>query len=47
LFQLANRLLYTLANSVSYERNFSFMNIFHSKSRNRLTPERVDKLLYI
>ena len=23
------------------------MNILHSKSRNRLTPERVDKLLYI
>jgi hypothetical protein len=23
------------------------MNIIHSKSRNRLTPERVDKLLYI
>jgi hypothetical protein len=47
LSRLADRLIYTLANSVPCERNFSLMNILHSKARNRLTPERVDKLLYI
>jgi hAT family C-terminal dimerisation region len=47
LSRLADRLIHTLANSVPCERNFSLMNNPHSKARNRLTPERVDKLLYI
>jgi hAT family C-terminal dimerisation region len=47
LSKLADRLLHTLANSVPCERNFSSMNVIHSNIRNRLTPERVDKLLYI
>jgi hypothetical protein len=47
LYLLATRLLHTLANSVPSERSFSSMNILHSKSRNRLTVERVSKILYI
>ena len=47
LYQLATRLLHTLANSVPSERSFSSMGILHSKSRNRLTVERVSKMLYI
>ena len=47
LYLLATRLLHTLANSVPSERSFSSMNILHSKSRNRLTVERVSKMLYI
>jgi hypothetical protein len=39
--------LYTLANSVPCERAFSALNQLHTKTRNALTPERVDKLLYI
>ena len=41
------RLLHTLANSVPSERSFSSMNILHSKLRNRVTVERVSKMLYI
>ena len=47
LYDLVDRFLHTLANSVPCERNFSSMNILHSKTRNRLEPEVVDKLLYI
>src|ERR1700728_4505235 len=47
LYLLATRLLHTLANSVPSERSFSSMNILHSKLRNRLTVERVSKMLYI
>jgi hypothetical protein len=47
LSKLADRILNTLANSVPYERNFSSLNILHTKLRNALTVERVDKLLYI
>ena len=47
LYQLATRLFHTPANSVPSERSFSSMNILHSKSRNRLTVERVGKMLYI
>ena len=47
IYQLATRLLHTLANSIPSERSFSSMNILHSKSRNRLTVERVSKMLYI
>jgi hAT family C-terminal dimerisation region len=39
--------LYILANSVPCERAFSALNQLHTKTRNALTPERVDKLLYI
>ena|SRR5271168_398112 len=47
LYQLATRLFHTPANSVPSERSFSYTNILHSKSRNRLIAERVDKILYI
>ena len=47
LYQLATRLLPTLANSVPSERSFSSVNILHSKSRNQFTVERVSKMLYI
>jgi hypothetical protein len=39
--------LYILINLVSYERVFSTLNQLYTKTRNTLTPERVDKLLYI
>ena len=47
LYLLTTRLLHTLANSVPSECSFSSMNILHSKSRNRLTVERVSRMLYI
>jgi len=47
LSELADRVLHTLANSVPCERAFSALNQLHTKTRNALTPERVDKLLYI
>jgi hypothetical protein len=47
LAQLADRVLHTLANSVPCERAFSALNQLHTKTRNALTPERVNKLLYI
>jgi hypothetical protein len=47
LSQLADRVLHTLANSVPCERAFSTLNQLHTKTRNALTPERVNKLLYI
>jgi hypothetical protein len=47
LAQLADRVLYTLANSIPCERAFSALNQLHTKTRNALTPERVNKLLYI
>jgi hAT family C-terminal dimerisation region len=47
LAQLADRVLYTLANSVPCERAFSAPNQLYTKTRNALTPERVNKLLYI
>jgi hypothetical protein len=43
----AKRLLNTIGNSVPSERAFSTMNYTHSKIRNRLTPERANKLQYI
>jgi hAT family C-terminal dimerisation region len=39
--------LYILVNSVPCERAFSALNQLYTKTRNALTPERVDKLLYI
>jgi hypothetical protein len=47
LAKLAIRVFHTLANEVPSERVFSAMNILHSKPRNRLTEDRVDKLLFI
>ena len=43
----ARRLFKTVANSASCERAFSRMKLVHSKNRNRLSPERVNKLLFI
>jgi hypothetical protein len=47
LAQLADRVLYTLTNSMPCERAFSALNQLYIKTRNALTPERVNKLLYI
>jgi len=47
LAQLAIRILTTTANSVPSERAFSTMRLQHTKLRNRLTPSRVDKLVFI
>jgi hAT family C-terminal dimerisation region len=44
---LADRMLYILVNSVPCERAFSALNFLYIKTRNALTPERVNKLLYI
>lgn len=44
---LARRLASTIANSVPSERAFSTMNLIHSKLRNRLLPDRVEKQIYI
>jgi hAT family C-terminal dimerisation region len=40
-------MLYILVNSVPCERAFSALNLLYIKTRNALTPERVNKLLYI
>ena len=37
----------TTANSVPSERAFSAMKAIHSPTRNKLTPERVNKLLFV
>lgn len=47
LAELATRLIKTTANSVPSERAFSSMKAIHSTTRNRLTAERVNKLLFI
>jgi hypothetical protein len=47
LAQLAIRILTTTANSVPSERAFSTMKLQHTKLRNRLTPSRVNKLVFI
>jgi len=44
---LCNRLFSTPANSVPSERSFSAQNYIHSKMRNSLKPDCVDKLTYI
>ena len=36
-----------MANSASTEPNFSSIKSIHSATRNRLTPERINKLLFI
>src|SRR5438046_9703531 len=43
---LSLRIFSTPSNSVPSERAFSIMNFLHSKARNCLEPERVDKLTY-
>jgi hypothetical protein len=45
--QIARRLAQTIANSVPSERAFSTMNLIHSKSRNRLSPAKVEQQVYI
>jgi|SRR5579859_5635261 len=44
---LCNRLFSTPANSVPSERAFSAQNYIHTKTRNSLKPDCVDKLTYI
>jgi hypothetical protein len=47
LAQLADRVLYILVNLILCKRAFSALNQLYIKTRNALTPEQVDKLLYI
>lgn len=47
LAQLALRVFNAPCNSVPSERAFSIQNLIHSKIRNRLHPDKVDKLTYI
>jgi hypothetical protein len=47
LAPFAEKLMRTCANSVTSERAWSVMNFIHSKSRNCLSLEAVDKLLFI
>lgn len=47
LAPFAEKLMITYANSVASERAWSAMNFIHSKSRNRLSLETIDKLLFI
>ena len=47
LGMLCNSLFSTPANSVPSERSFSTQNYIHTKIRNSLKPDRVDKLTYI
>ena len=47
LAPLALRLARTPANSVPSERSFSILNIIHTKGRNKLQPDHVDKLQFV
>ena len=47
LQQLAIRVFQVAPSSTASERNFSTFGFVHSKGRNRLGPERVEKLVYI
>lgn len=47
LATLASRLFKTPANSVPSERAFSTQNLIHTKTRNRLDAQRVNKLTYV
>lgn len=47
LASYAKRLINTVANSAAAERAFSSMNLQHTKHRNALKVEQVDKLLFI
>jgi hypothetical protein len=47
LAQLAVRIFETIANSVLSERAFSVMGLIITKLRNRLGPEKANKLIFI
>jgi hypothetical protein len=47
LAEFCERLWNTLTTEVASERAFSAMKLLHSNVRNRMTPERVDKQLFI
>jgi hAT family C-terminal dimerisation region len=47
LAQLAVRIFKTIANSVASERAFLAMGLIVTKLRNRLGPEKADKLIFI
>jgi hAT family C-terminal dimerisation region len=47
LARLAARIFGTIANSVASERAFSAMNLIVTKLRNRLSPEKANKLIFI
>ena len=47
LQQLAVRIFQLSPSSTASERNFSTFGFIHSKGRNRLGPDRVDKLVFI
>jgi hypothetical protein len=47
LGKLAVRIFTTPANSVPSEQAFSIQNAFHTKTRNRLSSVKVDKMTYI
>ncbi len=47
LFDLALRILATVANFVVFKQAFSSMNHVHTKKRNGLAVEKVKKLIYI
>jgi hypothetical protein len=47
LAQLADRVFYILANLILYKRAFNALNQLYIKTRNALTPKRINKLLYI
>ena len=47
LASFADKLMNTCANSVTSERAWSTMNYIHSKTRNKLSVERTDKLQFI
>jgi hypothetical protein len=47
LAQLAVRIFKTIANSVASEQAFSTMGLIVTKLRNRLGPEKADKLIFI
>ena len=47
LASFAKRCIYTVANSAAAERAFSGMNLAHTKHRNTLPVEQVERLLYI
>jgi hAT family C-terminal dimerisation region len=47
LQKLAKRVFGLVASSAASERNFSTFGFIHSKLRNSLSPEAVEKLVYI
>jgi hypothetical protein len=47
LAKISERLSSCPYSSVTSERAFSILNLIHTKTRNRLKPERVNKLQYI